>query len=289
MTIQSMTGQGRGEQQNHTHRVTVEIKSVNHRFRDFRFRLPSSLSGEEINWRQVLQNTVGRGSFEVGVNIQALQDATQEMVDFSKVQNFVRHLQNILAPTGVQVVAEVSNFLRPEFAPDITTSDGALRSLAQAAFNLALAQLKQNREEEGQRLQQVLRTHLAQFKQDFHFVQQMAQDLRPQALAKLKKAWDEAKTDLAVDEARFNQELVYYLEKWDIAEEIHRIEMHCQKMEQVLANDGEVGRTIEFLLQELHRETNTIGSKSVLGEISARVVQMKVALERMREQTANLA
>ncbi|MBP5296573.1 MAG: YicC family protein [Bacteriovoracaceae bacterium] len=289
MTMQSMTGQGRGEQQNHAYRVTAEIKSVNHRFRDFRFRMPSSLSSLEIAWRQQLQNQIGRGAFEVAVNVQSLQDAMGNLVDLSKVQTFVKHLQSILADTGVAVTAEVSNFLRPEFAPDASASDALLFDLAQQAFHTALQKLKQNREEEGQKLQQILAQHLAQYAQDFQEVRRLALDFRPQAQEKLKKAWAEAKTELAVDEARFNQELIYYLEKWDIAEEIQRIALHLQQMEQVLAKGGEVGRTIEFLLQELHRETNTIGSKSMLGEISSRVVSMKVSLERIREQTANLA
>ena len=288
MAIQSMTGQGRGEQQNHAYRVTAEIKSVNHRFRDFRFRMPPALSALEIPWRQQIQNALGRGSFEICINVQVLQDALNGLADFNKVQTYVKHLKNILAPTGVTVVAEASNFLRPEFAPD-ATHDQLLVDLAQQAFDLAVQNLKQNREEEGKKLQQVMQQHLASFEEDYAAIKQIAQDLRPLAHAKLQKAWAEAKSALGVDEARFNQELIYYLEKWDIAEEVHRLAMHQQKMAQVLASDGEVGRTIEFLLQEMHRETNTIGSKSMLGEISAHVVQMKVALERMREQSANLA
>ena len=288
MPVQSMTGLGRAEAQNAHYRVTVEIKSVNHRFRDFRFRLPASLTSLEIAWRHQVQAALGRGSFEVTVNVQALGETFDLMLDQKKVAAYLQMLQKPAQAAGVTVVAEASNFLRPEFALP-NAHDAEIQSLAELVFTQALAALQQHREAEGQKLQQVLEGYLAQYGQLYQEVQRLGQDLRPTAQAKLTKAWAEARQELQADEGRLQQELIYYLEKWDIAEELERIKLHVQKLSSVLASGQEVGRTIEFLLQELHRETNTIGSKSVLGEISERVVQMKVLLERMREQVANLA
>jgi uncharacterized protein (TIGR00255 family) len=283
-----MTGLGRAVGQDDHYRITVEIKSVNHRFRDFRFRIPSNFTSLEIPWRQQVQASLGRGSFDVVLSVQALAGTLDLALDPAKVEAYLKMLQKPAQAAGVSVVAEASNFLRPEFVLP-SDHDAELKSLATEVFQQALADLKRHREEEGQKLQKVLQDYLAQYTQLYQEVRHLGQDLRPQAQAKLRKAWAEAQKELSVDETRFNQELIYYLEKWDIAEELERINLHQQKLAATLAGGAEVGRTIEFLLQELHRETNTIGSKSMLGEVSTRVVQMKVLLERMREQVANLA
>ncbi|MBP5296292.1 MAG: YicC family protein [Bacteriovoracaceae bacterium] len=288
MQVQSMTGLGRAEGQNAHYRVIVEIKSVNHRFRDFRFRIPASCAALEIPWRQQVQTTLGRGSFEVVLSVQAVAGTLDLALDQTKVETYLKMIQKPAQAAGVTVVAEAGAFLRPEFALP-SANDAEIKTLAAEVFTQALLDLKRHREEEGQKLQQVLQDYLSQYAQLYQEVRQLGQDLRPQAQAKLTKAWAEAQKELSVDETRFNQELIYYLEKWDIAEELERINLHQQKLATTLAGGQEIGRTIEFLLQELHRETNTIGSKSMLGAVSERVVQMKVLLERMREQVANLA
>ncbi len=134
-----------------------------------------------------------------------------------------------------------------------------------------------------------MEAHLSEFKRHFETVRSLKGSYQDKVKTKLFDRFkNELGSDSNIDEGRFQQEVIYFLEKLDIDEEINRIEIHLKKLTALLSNEEEVGRQIDFLIQELNRETNTIGSKSAESEISESVVQMKVQLEKMREQGLNL-
>ena len=116
----------------------------------------------------------------------------------------------------------------------------------------------------------------------------MKDSYQEQIKDKLLKRFETENSNLKIDDSRFHQEVIYYLEKLDIDEEVNRIDIHLNKLDKIFNSTGEVGRQIDFLVQELNRETNTIGSKSASGEISENVIQMKVQLEKIREQALNI-
>ena len=122
----------------------------------------------------------------------------------------------------------------------------------------------------------------------FQKIESSVESIQKNIETRLRKRFETFSQELNVDEPRFLQEVVYYMEKLDISEEINRIHTHFDRLSELIEKGGEVGRQIEFLLQELNRETNTIGSKSSMEDISESVVQMKVQLEKMREQALNL-
>jgi uncharacterized protein (TIGR00255 family) len=183
----------------------------------------------------------------------------------------------------------MTDFLRSEFMLDQDEENQAeLSELASRAFKAALANLKKSRESEGEKLIKVLMKHLDIYRSHFQVIEKNAEHFKANVEEKLKKRVDEYKSLVNVEQSRLLQEVVFYLEKIDIHEEINRIHAHLEKFQNLLKSSNEVGRQIDFLIQELNRETNTMGSKSTMKEISDSVVQMKVQLEKMREQGLNI-
>jgi uncharacterized protein (TIGR00255 family) len=158
----------------------------------------------------------------------------------------------------------------------------------QNSFKLALGDLKKSRVQEGEKLIKVLEKHLDNYKEHFKVIEQNAEHFKKIVEEKLVKRVDEYKSLVSVEQSRLLQEVVFYLEKIDIHEELNRIHSHLEKFQNLIKSNNDVGRQLDFLLQELGRETNTIGSKSTLKEISDSVVQMKLQLEKMREQGLNI-
>lgn len=290
MSLNSMTGFGRAEASNSNFRVTVEIKSVNQRFKDFRFRLPSALSSQEIEFKRTISQYFSRGTFEVSLNYKKNnQQSGIEDLDHKKIKAFVDQMTKALNVSRSDFSIRPTDFLRSEFYLDQDDSQSEeLVSLSREAFSKATSELLESRKEEGEKLSKVLTNHLDEYSSLFQEIESRVELFQEGVEQKLRQRFKDFQEDLKVDESRFMQEVVFYLEKLDVHEEINRIKSHLKKFDKLLTSKGEAGRQIEFLLQELGRETNTIGSKSNTEEISERVVLMKVQLEKMREQALNL-
>lgn len=290
MKIQSMTGFGKGEAQNSDYTLLVELKSVNNRFKDMRFKLPSLLSSLEIELRGKLSERFKRGSFDVFAQYRKVEGKTSfDELDDKKILAFVERIKNILGDRGVSIDVRPCDFLRNEFYADQDDNrEEEMKKLVLEAFGKALDHLEESRLTEGQKLVVIIKEHKKNFEEHYKAVCGLVERHRSGIQEKLKKAFVEHGADLKVDEPRFMQEVVYYMEKVDIHEEIDRIRSHLTKFDKLLSTKNEIGKELDFLLQELNRETNTIGSKTMLDEISESVVQMKVHLEKIREQSLNL-
>lgn len=285
-----MTGYGKGESVGTNYQLTTEIKSVNHRFRDCRFKIGQLFFPYEIELRKKIENVFGRGSFEVYVNYKKVSNAERfDEIDNEKVIAFLGKMKEISMKADVPVEFRGSEFLRQEFQVDKNDErEQELVKLLYESFDEALSNLKQARNQEGKSLLTKILTYLQEYKELFKIIEGHAdnyQELIKDRLLEKFKQFDES---TSIDEPRFLQEVIYYLEKVDIHEEIDRIKTHLSKLEDLFKKDSEKGRQIDFILQELGRETNTIGSKSSISEVSQTVVQMKVRLEKIREQALNL-
>lgn len=289
MTVQSMTGFGKGESSNDDYTVNVEIKSVNHRFRDIRFKMSSIFSSLELGLKEALTTRFKRGSFDIYINYKRSEKKDRfDDLDLAKVQAFVNKME-VISNDKIGLNFSPTDFLRNEFYKDVDLSkDQALMDLAKDAFNKAAENLILSRREEGKKMEAVLLKHRDIYKENFSKIDKLADTFQESIEDKLRKKFAEFSNELNIDEPRFLQEVVYYLEKLDVHEEINRIKSHLEKLSSLLNDGGEVGRQVDFLVQELNRETNTIGSKSNLKDISDCVVQMKVQLEKLREQGLNL-
>ena len=163
-----------------------------------------------------------------------------------------------------------------------------MNPLVMQSMEIAIKALLESRSQEGQKLVEKLMEHLDVYEANLAKVEKLKGEYPEMMREKLTAKFNEKLKDIKVDESRFLQEIVYYLEKLEVDEEINRAKIHLGKLRKVLKSSGEIGRQIDFLLQELGRETNTLGSKSAHPEISSHVVEMKVQLEKIREQALNL-
>lgn len=290
MSYQSMTGFGKGEVLGDKFRLSVEMKSVNHRFKDMRFKMGSVFSSEEINLKKTLDKSFIRGSFDIFVNYKKTESKELKLViDNDKVTAYVAKMKDLLKDQDVAMTISPTDFLRSDFALEDENKEDELKTMLAPAFEQAVVNLLLSREEEGRKLISALETHRDDYLKHFKVVEGLKDSYQEDIKAKLLKRFSDEANDLKIDESRFMQEVIYYLEKLDVQEEISRIKIHLEKLDNLLtSNETEVGRQIDFLVQELNRETNTIGSKSGSSEISQSVVQMKVQLEKIREQALNL-
>jgi uncharacterized protein (TIGR00255 family) len=289
MSVYSMTGFGRGEATATKWNVVVEIKTVNNRFKDFRFKMGSTLSSLEFDLRGQLEKQFKRGTFDVAVTYQRKSDAPSETsLDSAKVKQW---LDTVLPLVEGRVPLSVSptDFMRQDFLKEEESDKGQeLAPLVLAAFADATTKLKASRSAEGASLVTKLLEHLGDYERLLLKNETLKKQYPDMVKDKLTAKLAERMKDFQVDEGRLMQEVIFYLEKLEIDEEINRAKIHVAKLKEVMKGSGEVGRQIDFLLQELGRETNTMGSKSAHMEISQNVVEMKVQLEKIREQALNL-
>ena len=290
MAIQSMTGFGRGESQNDDFSFTVDIKSVNHRYKDIRFKMSSLFTPLELEFKKILLSKFNRGSFDIFINYKKSKTRSNVVdLDIEKVEAFLSTLKEISSKSDVEMEFSPTEFLRSEFLIEKDTKvEAQMYKLAEEAFTKALCNLEVSRVTEGEKLIEVLKLHKSEYENFYKIINDKLPEFQANIEQKLRKKFTELQSELAIDEPRFLQEVVYYLEKMDVSEETNRIQIHLEKLDSLLSQDKEVGRQIDFLMQELGRETNTIGSKSALADISDAVVQMKVQLEKVREQGLNL-
>ena len=289
MTKQSMTGFGKVEIAGENYTLSVEVKSVNHRFKDIRFKMPSMFNSKEMELKKILEKNFIRGSFEIYVSYKKVQGRIDVVdIDTKKVETYLAKMQEVGENLDLEINFSPTDFIRQDFLKENTDKEEELIELLIPAFNEVVAKLRQSRNDEGDKLIEKLVEHKHHYFQHFEKVIALKESYQEALKEKLISRFEKYSQDLKVDEPRFMQELVYYLEKFDIDEEINRIKIHLKKLTKLLDDGGEVGRQIEFLLQELNRETNTIGSKSNNENISENIVQMKVQLEKIREQALNL-
>lgn len=289
MTKQSMTGFGKVEIAGENYTLSVEVKSVNHRFKDIRFKMPSMFNSKEMELKKILEKNFIRGSFEIYVSYKKAQGKIDVVdIDTKKVETYLAKMQEVGENLDLEINFSPTDFIRQDFLKENTDKEEELIELLIPAFNEVVAKLRQSRNDEGDKLIEKLVEHKHHYFQHFEKVIALKESYQEALKEKLISRFEKYSQDLKVDEPRFMQELVYYLEKFDIDEEINRIKIHLKKLTKLLDDGGEVGRQIEFLLQELNRETNTIGSKSNNENISENIVQMKVQLEKIREQALNL-
>jgi uncharacterized protein (TIGR00255 family) len=290
MYIQSMTGFGQAEAKSASFLVSVEVKSVNNRFKDIRFKMPSSLNSLELELKKELNDAFSRGTFDVFINVKRSEDKNRfDELDEMKVSKYLEKMIPLFKAQNISPAVSVTDFLRSEFYKEQEIgNDTEVRELVTSAFLHAVKDLQKSRSSEGEKLFHALIKHLENYKNYFVVIENNANNFKGMVEEKLKKRVEDYKNIIAVDQGRLLQEVVFYLEKIDIHEEITRVHAHLEKFDDLLKSNNEIGRQIDFFIQELNRETNTMGSKSTMKEISDAVVQMKVQLEKMREQGLNI-
>lgn len=292
--MKSMTGFGKALKESKDYQIEVEIKSVNHRFLDFQLRLPRALHPFEQAARQAMKEILKRGRIEVFVTLTELNDQQKEVkIHWDLIEAFMAQVnqeahtrfQTSLAPEHLlQSLLEKEEFVQVQ---EKKTVDEALEALLLAAIVAAANANDQSRQVEGAGILQVLQENLQQLQVMLAELAGLFLVFEKEYLTRFEKKLTEY-LSTEIDRERLLTEMVILLEKSDIHEEIDRLKIHVETFEQLLTSNKPVGRELDFLIQEMNREVNTIGSKSSAIDIKNIVVQLKTTIEKIREQVQNV-
>ncbi len=289
-----MSGYGRGEAEGESIRIGFEARAVNHRFCRVTVHMPSELAFFEAPARHIVRDIVQRGKVDLTATIARTASTEAVRVNRDLAGSYFRALHELGTDLGLEGSLDLNTLAglpgviaTPESATLEPDRDAAV---AEAALRSALDSFDQMRRSEGEHLRTDLRARFRTISSEVHSIEKMATDMprryRDQLGARVAALCEEVEGQL--DPARLAQEVAYYADRSDITEELVRLSSHLTKGEELLAEGGAVGRSLEFLIQELHREINTIGSKAKATEIADMVIEMKSELERIREQVQNI-
>jgi uncharacterized protein (TIGR00255 family) len=289
--MRSMTGFGLGEAPVGSGKLAIEIRGVNHRFLDVRVRLPRELNDLTSFVEQVAREKLARGRYEVAVRVDGVALGAP-VLDRDRARaafQALTELRDEIAP-GTDVPLSLLGTIPDLFVSSVERELDRLRAAARGAFDAAVVALDTMRTHEGGALREDLVKRLDRVRQLARSVEARAPEVIETHRKRLRERAERlrAATELEVDPARLEQEIVLFAERSDVAEELTRLESHCAQFAALLASDEAVGRRLDFLLQELAREANTVGAKSPDAPIAHAIVEVKAEIERMREQVQNV-
>lgn len=290
--IKSMTGFGRGHQVLNGRDITVEIRSVNHRYYEFSSRLPRSLGYVEDKLKTLLQGRISRGKVEVSVLINNVEAADEKVtINHEIVKEYIDAMRSVKDEFGLVDDLSLSNILRiPDaFTVVKTETDEAqlwedIRSTAEEALEHFISM----RENEGERMKQDVLSRLAKIEEWVGVVETRSPMVVEDYRKRLYDKMCEVLSSTNIDENRILMEAGIFSEKTAVDEETVRLRSHIAQFRGMLESGEPVGRKLDFLVQEMNRETNTIGSKVQDIEVTRIVVDQKSEIEKIREQIQNI-
>lgn len=287
--LRSMTGFGKAERQIGTKKISVEIRSLNSKQLDANVRLPSLYREKEAEVRTWLADHIGRGKADMLLFYETTDAEKRVSINRSMIESYYRELKEVADSLGIEktdflnVLIRIPDVLKPETSEIDNDEWAAVLELCKEAFN---------------RFDQYRKTEGAKVNEDFHLriqlILQFRDNLMAPAEARINKVREKLRTQLdeiiaqdKVDVNRFEQELIYYLEKLDVSEEMHRLQSNCDHFLEELSGEAS-GKKLGFISQEIGREINTIGSKANDADMQRIVVMMKDELEKIKEQINNV-
>jgi len=289
--IKSMTGFGQGGAESDEFRVRVDIRSVNNRFLDLHVRLPQELSGLEIALKKVVQGALKRGRVDVTVTLEQTRSATFE-INRPLVTGYLKALAELQSEYGLseqpslELVAKLPGAL--QMPQESGQTDQPLVDGITSALSKALEALVRMRASEGQELANEILARLDKIESQLPAIEKEAERLPAIYREKLLRRLEELLPTGQIDETRLAQEAVILADRSDISEEIARLKSHISQMREVIVGGEEAGKRLDFLLQEMNREANTVLSKSGDLTISDAAIVIKTEVEKLREQAQNV-
>ena len=284
---QSMTGFARASVTTGAVTVTVECRSVNNRYLDLHFRMPDNLRSIESALRNKANEYCSRGKLEFVIRTMDTDCDAPTAINtarLSALQGALGQIENAF-PTAAKP-DQLALLLAPGVLVEQETDPETLRATALAAASDCLAGLRENRQQEGEKLAEMIRQRVGVMR---GHLQNLHKQLPALQTALRQKLLDRLNTvDIEADPVRLEEEIVYILQRADVEEEMDRLEAHLDAIETAIAAKGPCGRRLDFLMQELNREANTLGSKSTALSTTNVSVEFKVLIEQMREQIQNI-
>lgn len=286
--IRSMTAFARQDTQESWGTLTCEIRTVNHRYLEPSFRLPEALRELENSFREQLRKQLRRGKVDVAIRLQTTETASQGFEIDEDVAHAVNeaanHINKMLDnPAHISAL----DILRwPGVLASTEQDYGPAKKAAGELFERTVSELVTVREREGERLRPLFEDRLATMGDLVAEVRERMPELIRAQEEHLKNRFEQAKVE--IDPDRIAQEMVMLAQKSDVAEELDRLDAHITEVSETLQGDDAIGRRLDFLMQELNREANTLSSKSIDARVTRAAVDLKVLIEQMREQVQNL-
>lgn len=290
--ITSMTGFGRQQAAWSDGTVTIEVRSVNHRFLETSIRLPKTMTSLEEGFKKTIQQHCARGRVDLTVILQGSRGNVRSLqVDVGLAKQYheaLRTLQRTLKLKGVIDIGLMAGLRDLLVVSEQPTDDRKLTRLVEKLGRQAVLEMANMRKREGALLAEDIGDRLKRLREATTTVSARAPLVAQEAFERMKVRVEKLLGDSIPDVPRLNQELALYADRCDIMEELVRLNAHMIQFDDTIQRAEPVGKTLDFLLQEMSREVNTIGSKANDVTITAEVVIMKTELERLREQMQNV-
>lgn len=284
----SMTAFARYEEQTDLGTLSWEIRSVNNRYLEVGFRLDESFRPLEMAMRKFISDTLGRGKVEVALRYKSPEQQQDSLeINEALAERVISRYQQLAALSDNAAPLDLMKVMQwPGVIETPSLDQEALSERVMASLQKALIDLVDTREREGAALQIMIEQRC----QQIHRIAEEVRERMPEILQNHRQKLQERVQDLAInlEPERLEQEMVLLAQKSDVAEELDRLQNHVREVESVLQRDEPIGRRLDFLMQELNREANTLGSKSIDTDTTRYSVDLKVLIEQMREQIQNI-
>ena len=290
--MKSMTGFGRAKLEKNSRIYNVEIKSVNHKYNDISIKLPRSLSYIEEKIKKQISSAVSRGKIDVYITFENYSEEGKEViVNRELVKEYIKEFQKLSEENNLNMNIPVTEITK---LPDVLTlketseDEEVIENEVLECVQEAINNFVSMREKEGNKIKEDLNTRIERVKEKVEQISKYSTGLVEEYVVKLEERIKEIlKTDI-VDKSRLAMEVVLYADKCSVEEEITRLRSHIIQFKNMLEETNPIGKKIDFLIQEMNRETNTIGSKSGSLDITNLVINVKTELEDIREQIQNI-
>lgn len=289
--IKSMTGYGRGKYEVEGRSYTVEIKSVNHKYSDITIKLPRSLSFLEEKVKKTVLTYISRGKIDIFVTFLNDSEKGKEIkINKELAKLYVKEIQSLAEETNLNSNINIMEITK---LPDVLTVENKedeelLWSELNSALEMALNNFVEMRKEEGKRIAKDIENRIELISEKIEKISSYSTGLVEEYIVKLEERIKELLKVDVVDQTRLAQEVVIYADKCSIQEELTRLKSHIEQFSCFLLKEEPIGKNMDFLVQEMNRETNTIGSKANKLEITRLVVEIKTIIEDIREQIQNI-
>lgn len=292
--LKSMTGYGRSEFVDENYDLSFEMKAVNHKFLDIQVKLPYFLNFCEEDIKKVVKKKLSRGRVDIFIRGKQKFSENNSALDvnYELASAYFEAYKSISTKLGIDASVGIGHIVRNDNVVEVNTSEideEYLKNNVLESVEKAVDELVSMRIVEGENLNKDLLDNLSAFENNLENIIERKEDVLNNQIDRLKSKLNEFCGELSESEVnRLNLEVIFYTDKLDISEEITRLNSHIQNFKKFLNLESQVGKKIEFLLQEMNREINTIASKSNNYAISTYVIEMKVIIEKLREQIQNV-
>jgi uncharacterized protein (TIGR00255 family) len=267
--------------------VTCELRSVNHRFLETGFRLPETLRQVEMSLREIARKKLSRGKVDCSIQLAFNSTDATVSADLTLAKQYIELAQQLAVQIDNPAAISPLDIMRwPGVLKEQDVESEHLQTAAIETFKETVSQLLEGRQREGDKLADMIEQRLVGIQEQTTIVRENLPDILAHQRTRLEEKMADMKSQL--DESRLEQEMVIIANRTDVDEELDRLDVHIAEIRRVLQSSDSIGRRLDFLMQELNREANTLGSKSIAGVTTQASVELKVLIEQMREQIQNL-